>query len=118
MKRDWDLCRAILMNASATGNRLNHCEVAGFDAQTDKVNYHLDILGGGVGNAGFIELRCTDYVRDQSEYRLTWAGQECLAMIEEIAAWDYIKASAEWHGVGLTLDVIRLLADDCRRKKA
>ncbi|MGE4527447.1 MAG: DUF2513 domain-containing protein [Rhodospirillaceae bacterium] len=102
MKRDMDLCRAILLHVEGLGlanYSIDREDFPNHDRQA--VIYNADLLI----NAGFIEGRSGGSFPMVSG--LTWAGHEFLDAARDDTVWNKGKAAVAKAGGGLAFEVLK-----------
>lgn len=111
MKRDWDLIRAILIQAenAGTGQLLTPEQITG-GWDINSVVYQIRLLL----DAGLIEGDVKDCCGGGPSWamikRLTWNGHEFLDQIRSNQVWERVKATALEKGIDLTIDLTAKLA--------
>lgn len=118
MKRDMDLIREILVRVEADADRFN--PVYAHDIvepphlakrwSVDQASEHMRLLG----EAGFIVVEDNQTidgeVDDAWATRITWAGHEFIANIQNDKVWAKVKSSLVKLGAGASADLVRALA--------
>lgn len=102
MQRDFDLIRAILIDAESHPPGEYTLKIPGHDSKT--VAAHVEILLEAGLLKGKVVAPGKAYI-----FRLTWDGHEFLDSIKESATWETIKATVKDKTGGLTYDLLKEL---------
>lgn len=115
MKRDWDLVREILLALEAKPDAdYGLHALAGFD--NEKLAYHAQLLLDGGLIFGRVQRTHLDRPTSVSMLRLTWAGHELLAHMQDPKVWEEVKAVANRSRVALAVESIRDIFVDISAK--
>ena len=110
MKRDMDLCRAILfaIEEEYVDTALHNLEIPEYTME--KVAYHCKILY----DAGFIESYNAKFADDHIYFfsvgSLTWEGHDFLDKIRQDTIWNKTKEVITNNGLPMVIDVIKPMA--------
>lgn len=111
MKRDWEIIREILIKLEELEPNKGYLQLNDFPPEKAyEYSYHVALLI----ESGFIKGEITKTIGNTPNsfliYGLTWNGYELLNTIKSPKLWDDIKQYFKKHGLTMTVDFIKLIA--------
>ena len=115
MKRDWDLVRQILLALEEKPD-VDYGLHAMSGVDNEQLVYHASLLLDGGLIDGRVQRTHLDRPTSVSMLRLTWAGHELLAHMQDPQVWEEVKTVASKSRVTLAVESIKDIFVDISAK--